>query len=231
MLADDAASRGVYLSGDGVVAGARPETVFIECSTVSLGWIAELDAVARAAGCALIDAPVTGSKVQADSGQLLFLAGGDAAVLERVKPVLSTMARAILHLGPSGSGALMKLVNNFMCGVQAVALAEAVAFIERSQLDRQQALAVLLDGAPGSPLVKTLAPRMANRDYATNFALELMGKDLAYAMAEAARLNLELGTATAARAQFAKAREAGLERKDFSAVVEVLRDARAPERS
>ena len=113
--------------------------------------------MASARGCEFLDAPVTGSKTQAAAGELNFLVGGDAATLEKVRPVLAAMSKAIVHLGPTGSGALLKLINNFVCGVQVASLAEALAMIERSGLDRAKALEILTDGAPGSPLVKAVS--------------------------------------------------------------------------
>lgn len=223
MVADDNASRAIWLGDEGALAGARPGTIIIESSTLSPAWIAELAAAATARGCDLIDAPVTGSKIQAAAGQLLFLAGGDAIVIERARPCFVAMGRGVLHLGPTGSGATMKLINNFVCGVQSVALAEAVSMIERSGLNLEQAMTVLADGAPGSPLVKAVGPRMTNADYAVNFALALMRKDITYAMAAAEKLGLSLKTAAAARERFDDAATAGLGDKDFSSVVEPLR--------
>src|SRR4029077_9555380 len=156
-------------------------------------------------GCDLLDAPVTGSRQHAADGQVLFLAGGDPAAFERARPVLLAMGRGAVLLGPSGSGARMKLVNNFMCGVQAAALAEAIALIEKSGLDADKALTILMEGAPGSPLVKTLAARMRDRSYDVHFALTLMRKDLSYAMSDAARLGVPLATAAAARDDFDRA--------------------------
>jgi 3-hydroxyisobutyrate dehydrogenase len=110
-----------------------------------------------------------------------------------------------------------------MCGVQAAALAEAMALIEKSDLDRATALTVLINGAPGSPLVKAVASRMAARDYTVNFALALMTKDLVYAQREAARQQMVLTIGAAADRVFHQAIDAGHGRKDFAAVVEPLR--------
>lgn len=225
MVADDAASRAVWLGEAGALAGARPGAVLVESSTVTPGWIRELAGLARERGCTLIDAPVTGSRTHAAEGQLLFLAGGDAAVIERVQDVLGAMGRGIVHLGPTGSGAFVKLVNNFVCGVQVAALAEAVAVLESSRLERDRALGVLLEGAPGSSLVKTVASRMTRRDYDVHFALDLMAKDLTYAIAEAAQHHIELKTAAAALQAFRAASERGLGAQDMAAVVEPLRSA------
>jgi 3-hydroxyisobutyrate dehydrogenase len=196
----------------------------IESSTLSPAWIVELAGRAQAHACAFVDAPVTGSRTQAASGDLLFLAGGDVEAVARARPVLEVMAsRGILHLGPVGSGARMKLVNNFVCGVQAAALAEAVAFIERGGLDLTSALPVLQDGAPGSPLVKAVGTRMLRRDYTVNFALKLMRKDLSYAIADARSQGVALNTARTALGEFEKAAATEWNDADFAALVEVLR--------
>lgn len=227
MVADDAASRAVWLGDTGALAGARPGTVLIESSTASPAWIRELAALARDQGCTLIDAPVTGSRTEAASGRLLFLAGGDPAAIEQVSDVLAAMGRGVLPLGPVGSGAFVKLVNNFVCGVQVAALAEAITLIQASGLDRDRALSVLLDGAPGSPLVRGVSARMLHPDDEVHFAVDLMGKDLTYAMSEAAAHHIDLATARAALQLFHAAGERGLGRRDIAAVVEAAGPAGA----
>lgn len=223
MLADDNAARAVWLGADGALAGAKPGAILIESSTVSVSWIAHLAEAGQAHGCSTLDAPVTGSRIQAASGELLFLAGGDRATLDRVRPVLAAMSRDVLHLGPLGSGARLKLVNNFICGVQAAALAEGLALVEKSGLDLDAALPVLQNGAPGSPLVKAVGTRMATRDYTVFFKLGLMRKDLDYAIAEAALQGLDLTTAQNARELFDRALHQWGD-ADFSAVIEPLRN-------
>jgi len=132
MVADDAASRAVWLGRHGILAGVEPGALLIESSTLTPEWIGELAYAATKRGCELLDAPVTGTKIHAASGELCFLAGGSKAGLEKALPVLKVMSRAVVHAGPSGSGALLKLINNFLCGVQAVALGEALALIEEA---------------------------------------------------------------------------------------------------
>lgn len=223
MLADDRASRGVWLGSDGALAAAAPGAVLIECSTLTVEWITELTQAATARGVEFLDAPVTGSKAQAAAGELNFLVGGSAATLEKARPVLAAMSRSITHLGPAGSGSLIKLINNFVCGVQVAAIGEAIAMIERSGLERTRALEVLLNGAPGSPLVKLIAGRMTSSDFTPNFLLRLLAKDLGYAIQEAGRQSLELTTAKAALTDFERAIAAGHGDKDMSAVIESLR--------
>ncbi len=223
IVADDKAARSVWLGDSGALAGAAPGSVCIESSTATVGWIRELATAVAAKGCEFLDAPVTGSRGHAADGVLNFLVGGAASTLERARPVLSAMGRSVTLLGPVGSGATIKLVNNFVCGVQIAALAEALVMIERSGLDRTAALEVLTQGAPGSPLIKTISARMTAPDYTPNFYLKLMAKDLGYAINEAARLSVDLTTATAALGAFERGIAAGLGEKDMAAIVEPIR--------
>ena len=194
----------------------------IESSTASVQWINELAAAAKQKECELLDAPVTGSKPQAAAGELLFLVGGSAEALAAVRPVLAVMSRDIVHLGPTGSGATLKLINNFLCGVQAASVAEAMALLAASGLDREKSVAVLASGAPGSPLLKVITSRAAAGDFTPNFVLRLMAKDLTYAREEGARHGIAMNTATPAIADFEKAINPGYGEKDFSAVIPAL---------
>jgi 3-hydroxyisobutyrate dehydrogenase len=220
MLADDGAARNVWLGESGALAGSASGTVLVESSTVSVGWVKELAAAAATQGCELLDAPVTGSKPQAASGELRFLVGGSEKALEIAKPVLSVLGNDIVHFGPTGSGAVMKLINNFMSGVQAASLAEATAFIHASGLDHDKALAVLTNGAPGSPIIKLLSARAKAGDFTPNFVLRLMAKDLSYAIVEGSHHAIDLKTAAGALAVFQQAIANGYGEKDFSAVIE-----------
>lgn len=224
MVADDPASRSVWLGDHGALAAAKRGALCIECSTLTVAWVRELAAAAAQRGCELIDAPVTGTKPHAANGELLFLTGGTEAAIAQARPVLAVMSRAILRVGPTGSGAMLKLVNNFLCGVQAAALAEGIAMIERAGLDLGKALEMLTAGAAGSPLVKGFSARMAAHDYLPpNFHLHLMAKDLAYAQAEGKRVGVEMTSAGAAREIFQRAIAAGHGEKDVTAVVEPMR--------
>ena len=223
MLADDAASRAVWLGPNGALEAAEKDAILIESSTVSPEWIAEFAGHAAQRGVGFLDAPVTGSRTQAQSGQLSLLVGGSEATLAAVTPVLKAISKEILHLGPIGSGAKLKLINNFLCGVQIASVAEGIAWIERSGLNREQALKFLATGAPGSPVFGAVSARMASHNYAVNFLLRLMAKDLLYAQNEAARCDLDLTTAKVARSLFDDAVAKGFGDEDMASVIEPLR--------
>jgi 3-hydroxyisobutyrate dehydrogenase len=228
MLSDDHACRDAWTGPSGALAAAEPGTVLVESSTVSLGWITEFADLAEARGLDLLDAPVTGSRTQAEGGQLVFLVGGSERALTRVTPALQAMSKEIIHLGPVTSGAQMKLLNNFLCGVQVASLAEGMVWLEHSGLNRDKALQVLKAGAPGSPLLANISARMTSGENIVNFLLKLMSKDLAYAHAAAEETGVELTTAANARELFERAAAAGYAERDMSAVVELLRHPAKP---
>src|SRR5256885_927752 len=218
MVGDDTASREIWLGENGALAGASPDSILIECSTLSRDWIADLASRAAERGCRFLDAPVTGTKPHAASGELVFMVGGSAETIEAARPVFSVLGRDVLHLGPVGSGSAMKLINNFVCGVQAASFAEALSMIDAGGLDRTTALSILTGGAPGSGIVKRISERVASNDFTPNFALHWMAKDLSYALRNAEDQGIPLQTATAALSIFQQAIAEGYAEEDFSAI-------------
>jgi 3-hydroxyisobutyrate dehydrogenase len=222
MLADDEASRSVWSGEAGALAAMDRGALAIDSSTLTVEWMRELSALAGARGVSFLDAPVTGSKPQAEQGVLNFLVGGEAAAAERAAPLFKAMGRGHVHVGPAGSGALLKLINNFMCGVQLASLGEAIAMAQRSGLDVRRTADVLAAGSPGSPIVKMVVERMVSRDYTPNFLVPLMVKDLTYAIDTFAAEGIQLADARAARERFIEAAAAGFQDQDIAAVVEPL---------
>jgi 3-hydroxyisobutyrate dehydrogenase len=218
MVADDSASRAVWLGENGALTGAVPSSVLIESSTLSVGWVRELQNAAAQRGCEFLDAPVTGTKPHAASGELLFLVGGSADALDAARPMFAVLGRDVVHLGRTGSGTLMKLINNFVCGVQAASFSEALSLVDGGGLDPRKAVSILTGGAPGSGILKRMADRIAANDFTPNFALRWMAKDLEYALDGASRNGVALRTASAALSVFEQAIAEGLGDEDFSAV-------------
>jgi len=221
MVSDDSASRNVWLGENGALTSAAANSLLIESSTLSVGWIQELAAKAAERQCQFLDAPVTGTKPHAESGQLLFLVGGSADALDAARSVFSVLGRDVVHLGPTGSGALMKLVNNFLCGVQAASFGEAMSLVDAGGLDSDKAISIINGGAPGSGILKRIADRMAANDFSPTFALRWMAKDVTYALADASARGVSLQTASAALSVLQQAIAQGHGDEDFAAVTKL----------
>ena len=179
MLGDGPAVDAVYGGPDGLVAGAPPGTVLIDCSTVPPTTLRAYEAAIRARGAGVLDAPVSGSVALAEAGTLTLMVGGEPADVERARPVLDALGATVFHLGPLGSGAAMKLaVNTVIFGLNE-ALAEGLVLAEAAGIDRSAAYDVLAASAVGAPFVGY--KRAAFLDPETTpvaFALDLAAKDL-----------------------------------------------------
>ena len=154
MVADDEASRNVWLGDDGALAASRPQAILIESSTLSPPWVAELARAAEARGCRFLDAPVGGSKPAAAAGKLMFFVGGEADALQAARPVLEAVGAGIHHLGATGAGAKWKLINNMILGTQVAALGEALRLAERAGFDLAKVVPLILSGSGASPIVQ-----------------------------------------------------------------------------
>jgi 3-hydroxyisobutyrate dehydrogenase len=218
MVADDDASREVWTGDWGALSGAVPGSALIESSTLSVDWVKRLAGKAAERGCQFLDAPVTGTKPHAASGELVFLVGGSVEGVNAARPVFSVLGRDMIHLGPIGSGALMKLINNFLCGVQAASFAEALSLVDAGGLDRSKVLSILTAGAPGSLILKRMAEKIEANDFAPVFALRWMAKDISYAIRCASEMELTLPTASAALTDFQHAIAQGHGDEDFAAI-------------
>lgn len=179
MLTDDEASRSVWLDL-GILDSMQTGATVLECSTVSPSWVQRLAEHARKQELAFLEAPVVGSRPQAEAGELIFLAGGDANIVERHKPLLLRMGRAVEHLGPAPAGAQTKLLVNGLLAVQIAALGELLGSARQSGMDLGrlgQALSVL---PVMSPSGKGALAGMLAGAFAPQFPLELALKDLNY---------------------------------------------------
>jgi 3-hydroxyisobutyrate dehydrogenase len=223
IVADDSASRQIWLEETGALNGARKETVLVESSTLSHTWVRELASLASQRGLAFLDAPVNGGPSMAAAGQLKMMVGGEAEVLEQARPAFAAFADQITHMGPNGTGAMTKLINNMLSGVQMVALAEGLNMAARAGLSLEQVVAVITNAGPASPLVKRNAPLMAARNYGEpNFLLKHIRKDVSYALRLAEELDTPLTTASAARELYRIAGRLGYDEAEFAAVFEAL---------
>jgi 3-hydroxyisobutyrate dehydrogenase-like beta-hydroxyacid dehydrogenase len=189
MVADDEASRGVWLGESGAAASMKAGTLAIECSTVSYRHALDQSRELGARGLTYIDCPVTGLPNTAASGQLTLLVGADPADLEKARPYLTPISSTIRHFGPIGTGTVYKLINNLMGAIQIAGLAEGLAIAEQAGLDMKLVLEAVEAGACASPQVIRHSRRMVGRDFADiGFTPTLRLKDAVYAIALAESL-------------------------------------------
>lgn len=218
IVADDNASRAVMLGASGVLGGAAAGTIIIDSSTNSPALAREVAKAATERKCSYLDAPVSGSIVQAQNKELVFMIGGDEAAFGKAQPLFAAMGRMARRAGGSGAGATIKLVNNMLSGTMTAALAEAAQVAEAAGVDQAAALEILGEGAAASRLLKTKLPKMFKRDFSPQFQLELMEKDLRYFLALAQDLDRPSPIASLVRSQYQSARRAAIGKLDACAV-------------
>ena len=189
MVADDQASRAVWLAKDGAATTMKTGTLAIECSTVSYQHALDLSRDLRNRGLVYIDSPVTGLPDAAAAGKLTLLVGADVTDLEQARPYLEPLATTIRHFGAVGSGTVYKLINNLMGAIQIAGIAEGLAIAEQAGLDMKLVLEAIETGVAASPQVIRHSKRMAARNFSgATFTAALRQKDAAYAVALAERL-------------------------------------------
>ena len=189
MVADDEASRAVWLGENGAASTMKAGTVAIECSTVSHDHVLHLAHELQRRGLTYIDCPVTGLPDAAAAGKLTLLVGAEPADLEKARPYLEPLSTTIRHFGAVGSGTVYKLINNLMGAIQIAGIAEGLAIAEQAGLDMKLVLEAIETGVAASPQVIRHSRRMAARDFAgATFTSALRHKDAAYAVALAESL-------------------------------------------
>jgi 3-hydroxyisobutyrate dehydrogenase len=189
MVADDGASRAVWLGQDGAAATMKAGTLAIECSTVSYHHALHLSRELHARGLIYLDCPVTGLPDAAASGKLTLLVGANAADLDKARPFLEPLSTTIRHFGEVGTGTVYKLINNLMGAIQIAGIAEGLAIAEQAGLDMNLVLEAVASGVAASPQVIRHSKRMAARQFdGATFTASLRRKDAAYAVALAESL-------------------------------------------
>ncbi|MBF0108889.1 MAG: NAD(P)-dependent oxidoreductase [Magnetococcales bacterium] len=193
--------------------------IVINASTVS---VAATEAAAQAvsvAGGDFLDAPVSGSMIPAQNGQLVFLAGGETSVLDRCRPLLATMGKAVVHCGAVGDGTRMKLAVNLMLANMVHGLSETLVFAEKIGLKLTDVISALQSGVMAAPLLKMKGDSIIARDFSAHFPLDLVFKDLNLILEEAGRRGAVLPVTAIVRESFNSAMAHGLGREDIGAVV------------
>lgn len=230
IVADDEASRRVWLGADGVLAARRaPGAVAVESTTVSHAWMLELGARCAQAGWPLLDAPVTGGPEGARDARLTVLAGGPASTLERATPVLLGFASRVLHFGPLGAGTAYKLIVNTIGATQIAAVAQGMLLARKLGLPLDVVVDALSSGSAASPVVRAVSRKMAEESFeAVRFAARWRSKDANYGLQLARACGEAAEAWSGAQQLFARTVESGWGDLDESAVVLAAADSPLP---
>jgi 3-hydroxyisobutyrate dehydrogenase-like beta-hydroxyacid dehydrogenase len=217
-LATDEAVLNIYKGADGAFANTHRGSLLIDLSTVSPKTSQELSRLGSERGVHVLDVTISGSTPAAEQGALTLFGGGDQACFAAAESIFRVIARKYFYLGPSGSGATMKLVVNSLLGIGMQAIAEALVLGEKAGLDRKRLLEVLAQTAVVAPAHVGKLERAVKGDYSPQFPLRLMNKDFGLILNLAAAVGAHMPAARAALEINAMQWEQGKE-QDFSAVI------------
>jgi 3-hydroxyisobutyrate dehydrogenase len=220
---------GLYLGGQGLLSHIAAGALLIDCSTIAPASAQKVAKAAEQRGLAMLDAPVSGGTAGAAAGTLTFIVGGDAATLDRAKPILSAMGKNIFHVGGSGAGQVAKLCNNMALGVIMAVTGEALALGTAHGLDAK-VLSQMMAVSTGrswatevcSPWPGVLENAPASRGYTGGFGNDLMLKDLGLAAEAAMSVGASIPLGELARNLYAMNSRAGHGGLDFSSVVKLV---------
>ncbi len=220
-IPDDGVLEAVGSGPDGILESLAPEKIWVDLSTVSPRASREMAWRVRARGAAMLDAPVSGSVPQVQSGTLTIMVGGDEEAYARVEPVLRVLGTPT-RIGENGHGLVLKLAINISLAVQMLAFSEGLLLAERDGVDRKLASDVMTRSPIGSPMLKLRAPLVLDLPEEAWFDVGLMLKDIRLALAMAGDLGIRLPSTGAAAEMLDRAVELGYERRDIAALFEVL---------
>ncbi|MBI1733938.1 MAG: NAD(P)-dependent oxidoreductase [Candidatus Rokubacteria bacterium] len=220
-LPNPAAVRAAYLGPDGALSTLRTGAVVADLSTIDPETWREVDEAARARGAQTLGAPVSGGPADAGNGRLVFLVGGDAAVIDRCRPVLETLGAEIHHLGPLGAGHIVKLVNNVMSMCNVAVAAEAMVLGVRAGMDPQRLFEVLSTSGGRSHHFLKRFPNVLAGDFTPYFSIALSRKDLSLALRMAESLGVPMLATSAVRQIYEAAAAQGLDNVDMAGVTKL----------
>jgi 3-hydroxyisobutyrate dehydrogenase len=210
MVYDDAASRRVWMDPiDGATADLTSDVIAVESSTLSSAWVEQLAGVVDRTGAAFVDAPMAGSRMQAEAGQLIFMAGGEQEAVDRLRPTLAAVGSAVHHVGPAGSGAWLKLAVNTLFATQVAAMAEQLGLLRKAGLDLPRALDALRAMPVTSPAAAGAASLMLARNFSPQAPVDLIAKDLGYALLSGRQRGADMPLTTAVQTRLLAAQAAG----------------------
>jgi 2-hydroxy-3-oxopropionate reductase len=217
MLADDDAVRSVV--GGGLLAAARPGSLIVDMSTVSPALSRELAARAAERDVRMLDAPVSGGDVGAREGTLSIMVGGDAADLERARPVLEVLGASIVHAGPAGAGQVVKACNQVLVAITIAGVSEALVLGTRLGVAPETILDVLSRGLAANRVMDLRRANFLNHAFSPGFKVDLHHKDLDIALAGGGQANVPLPLTAITQQLFRQLRAAGRGGEDHTALL------------
>ncbi|KAB8042758.1 NAD(P)-dependent oxidoreductase [Janthinobacterium aquaticum] len=209
----------VILEEGGVLAAMAPGSILIDHTTASAEAARTIHAAAQARGVPFLDAPVSGGQAGAENGKLTVMVGGEADAYASAEPVMALFARAVTHMGASGSGQLTKMVNQICIAGLVQALSEGIAFAENAGLDASLVIDVISKGAAQSWQMESRGKTMIERKFDFGFAVDLMRKDLGICLAEARRNGSDLPVTELTDRFYGEVQQAGGNRFDTSSLI------------
>nr|WP_321411568.1 NAD(P)-dependent oxidoreductase [uncultured Carboxylicivirga sp.] len=181
MVRDNEASKDVWFNdATGAIVGMKKDAIAIESSTLTTGWIKEMSSLFDKAGIKFLEAPVSGTRPQADSAQLIYFVAGNKVAFDITKPVLEKMGSKINFLGAPGNAAITKLVTNSLLGIQVAALSELIGVIKSNNADVTEILNAVSQTSPWAPINNFISSTIINQNFAPQFPVELISKDFDY---------------------------------------------------
>jgi 3-hydroxyisobutyrate dehydrogenase/glyoxylate/succinic semialdehyde reductase len=222
MLSSPEVVEKVALGKDGMVMHAKRNALWINTSTINPSFAEEMSSKAKEAGLRYLDAPVSGSKIPAEKGELIFLVGGDPADLEQAQPFLNAMGKSINYLGNVGSGSKMKLVVNLVLAQSMLAFSEAVALGVASGLDQSKIVDVILGGPVASPFLQMKKGKFESKNFEPEFPLKWVHKDLHLILQTAYENNIAMPLTSIAKEVYGLAKQNGRGEEDLSAIYDYL---------
>ena len=222
MVTDTKALLAVSGGPDGVLAGLKPGQLYIDMSTVSPAASRELAAQVAAKGAQMLDAPVSGSVITLEQGNLSVMVGGEPDAFARAKPILLDIGPKVTHVGANGLAVGMKIATNLSLAVQMLAFSEGVLLAEKSGIKRETAVEVLLNSVIASPMVKYRGPFVLNLPAEAWFDVNMMQKDMLLALEMGRQLDVPLPTTAATNEMLTAARGFRLAKEDFAVLFDAL---------
>jgi 2-hydroxy-3-oxopropionate reductase len=216
--------RAVATGENGLLAGARPGTLWIEMSTIAPGVARELAGLALACGVGMLDAPVSGGDVGARQGTLSIMVGGSVADFARAEPVLRTLGTTITHVGPSGAGQVVKACNQIVVALAIEAVSEALVLGAKAGVDPAVILRVLSGGLAANRVMELRGRNFLEHDFTPGFKVRLHEKDLAIALAAGREYGVPLPATALVEQMLVALRQRGQGELDHSALLTLLED-------